>query len=71
MSFSLDNRLALCADFVRHGARLADIGTDHAYLPVYLCKKGVCPHAIAADINAEPLKSGEQTVCEAGLKKCN
>ena len=68
MSFSLDNRLALCADFVRHGARLADIGTDHAYLPVYLCKKGVCPHAIAADINAEPLKSGEQTVCEAGLK---
>ena len=63
----LDNRLRLCAEFVRPGARLADIGTDHAYLPVWLCRNGVCPHAIAADINPEPLSRGRQTVENAGL----
>lgn len=53
--FSLDNRLALCADFVRGGAKVADIGTDHAYLPVWLCRIGRCGTAIAADINPCPL----------------
>ena len=38
--FSLDNRLALCADFVRDGAKVADIDTDHAYLTVWLCRIG-------------------------------
>lgn len=63
----LDNRLRLCADFVRNGARLADIGTDHAYLPVWLCRIGRCPSAIAADINPDPLKRGATTISEAGL----
>lgn len=64
---NLDNRLKLCADFVRPGATLADIGTDHAYLPVWLCQNGICPSAIAADINPEPLKSGMLTIQKAGL----
>lgn len=63
----LDNRLKLCADFVRQGSKLADIGTDHAYLPVWLCRNGICPAAIAADINPEPLKRGRQTVVYANL----
>ncbi len=63
----LDNRLMLCASFVRHGSRLADIGTDHAYLPVWLCRNGVCPSAIAADINPEPLSRGIQTIESAGM----
>ena len=62
-----DSRLSLCASFVRQGSRLADIGTDHAYLPVWLCRSGVCPSAIAADINPEPLSRGQLTVEEAGL----
>ena len=62
-----DSRLSLCASFVRKGAKLADIGTDHAYLPVWLCRGGVCPQAIAADVNPEPLSRGQLTVDEAGL----
>lgn len=62
LSFALDNRLALCADFVRDGAKVADIGTDHAYLPVWLCRIGKCPSAVAADINPDPLKRGIETI---------
>lgn len=60
--FTLDNRLALCAEFVRYGASVADIGTDHAYLPVWLTKTGKCPKAIAADVKAEPLGRGQKTI---------
>jgi tRNA (adenine22-N1)-methyltransferase len=66
--FQLDNRLKLCADFVRNGAKLADIGTDHAYLPVCLCRIGRCPSAIAADINPDPLSRGRTTVANAGMQ---
>ena len=65
--FSLDNRLALCADFVRDGAKVADIGTDHAYLPVWLCRIGRCDTAIAADINPLPLERGIETINNSGL----
>lgn len=64
----LDNRLKLCADFVRSGAKLADIGTDHAYLPVCLCRIGRCPSAIAADINPAPLSRGRLTVENAEMQ---
>lgn len=63
----LDNRLKLCADFVRNNSKLADIGTDHAYLPVWLCRIGRCVSAVAADINPEPLKRGAKTISDAGL----
>ena len=52
---TLGARLQKCADFVREGKKLADIGTDHAYLPVWLCRIGRCNTAIAADINPLPL----------------
>lgn len=64
---SLDNRLSLCASFVRKGCKLADIGTDHAYLPVWLYLNGVIESAIAADINPEPLSRGQKTISDYGL----
>ncbi len=66
--FSLDSRLSLCADFVRVGAKLADIGTDHAYLPVYLVLSNRIESAIAADINSEPLSRGKQTIEKYGAQ---
>ncbi len=46
---------------------LADIGTDHAYLPIALCEAGVIKRAIAADIKEGPLKRAKGHIAEAGL----
>lgn len=55
--FSLGARLEACAAFVRKGRVLADIGTDHAYLPIWLVLNEKIPCAYASDINEEPIKS--------------
>ncbi len=65
--FSLDNRLSLCASFVRKGSTLADIGTDHAYLPIWLVKNGIVEKALACDINEGPLNAGKADVETYGL----
>lgn len=62
-------RLSLCADFVREGSRLADIGTDHGYLPIELCLSGKIPSALACDINPLPLRSAEENIARFGLSK--
>ena len=64
--FTLSPRLELCAEFVR-GNKIADIGTDHAYLPIYLVQSGKITSAIAADINPEPLKRGELNISKYNL----
>ena len=66
----LDNRLLCAASLVRPGSRVADIGTDHAYLPVYLVKHGICPSAIASDIRRGPADNARQNVAQAGLSDC-
>lgn len=63
----LDSRLRLAADFVRPDSRVADIGTDHAHLPVTLVREGRCPSAIASDIRRGPTDNARQNVEQAGL----
>ncbi len=63
----LDERLALCASFVREYSKIADIGTDHAYLPVYLIKSGRADHAVAADVRVGPLENAKKNISENGL----
>ncbi|MCI8818488.1 MAG: SAM-dependent methyltransferase [Oscillibacter sp.] len=57
----LTPRLQLLADWVPHGARLADVGTDHAYLPVWLCLHGRVVSAIACDLREGPLARARET----------
>lgn len=63
----LTARLAAVAARVRPGSRVADIGTDHALLPVWLLQSGRCPAAIASDIGEGPADAARRTVSEAGL----
>ena len=58
----LSPRLSAIAESVGECKCLADIGTDHAYIPVYLCKRHKAETAIACDINPEPLRRAESTV---------
>ena len=60
--FRLDERLALCAEFVRDGARLADVGTDHAYLPVWLACSGKIKSAVACDVRVGPLENAKANI---------
>lgn len=62
-----DKRLRAAAELVRQGAVFADIGTDHALLPVFLCKTGRIVRAVAADINKGPLAAAQRQVEEADL----
>ena len=64
---ALDARLRSAAAFVRQGAVFADVGTDHAYLPVFLLKAGVIERAVCADINEGPLAAASRTLADNNL----
>ncbi len=57
----LSPRLQKIADFVKPGAKVADIGTDHGYIPVYLVQNGICGHVIASDIGKGPIESAKRS----------
>jgi tRNA (adenine22-N1)-methyltransferase len=63
----LSPRLAAAARYVLPGRPVADIGTDHAYLPTHLVQTGQVPRAIAADVMPGPLDAARATVADEGL----
>jgi tRNA (adenine22-N1)-methyltransferase len=65
----LSERLLKIASFVTEGNTLADIGTDHGYIPVYLTAAGKVPHALAMDLRSGPLKRAEAHIKEAGMEE--
>ncbi len=65
---ALSPRLRMAASLVPPGARLADIGTDHGYLPAALILEGAIPSAIAADLRPGPLARARETAVRYGLE---
>lgn len=63
----LGNRLQTIADTVEKCNVLADIGTDHGYIPIYCIQNKICHKAIACDINSGPLLAAERNIAENSL----
>jgi tRNA (adenine22-N1)-methyltransferase len=58
----LTPRLAAIAELIPPGSTVADIGTDHAYLPLYLVQEQISQRVVASDINSAPLQQARETV---------
>ena len=63
----LNSRLQACADLITPGARVCDVGTDHAQLAVYLLEGGIAEDVIASDIGEGPLQAAQRTISAHGL----
>ncbi|MDI4646602.1 tRNA (adenine(22)-N(1))-methyltransferase [Cohnella hashimotonis] len=63
----LSKRLYALAGLVKQGARFADIGTDHALLPVHLALAGTIAYAVAGDVNKGPAEAARRQVRAAGV----
>lgn len=63
----LDRRLECAAELVKCGASVVDVGTDHAYLPIYLVGSGKCPSALATDVNQGPIDRAKINIISYGL----
>ena len=60
-------RLCSALPYLTRGGTVIDVGTDHAYLPIYLVGQGISSRALACDINRGPIESAEKNIAAAGL----
>lgn len=63
----ISKRLETVAGMVTPGCKVADIGTDHAYIPIYLVSGGIVPSALAMDVNKGPLEKAVTHIGQYGL----
>ena len=65
----LSKRLELVASFVEPESRVADVGTDHGFIPVELVGRGIALKAIAMDVGAGPLSRAREHIHKRGLEE--
>lgn len=66
----LGERLTRVASFVPNGSKVCDVGSDHAYLPVYLIQNDQISCAIAGEVVEGPFLSAKQTVRDYRMEDC-
>ncbi len=65
----LSDRLKAVAEMITPGLPVADIGCDHAYLPIHLVRENVSPYVIACDINAGPIIRAQENIEDVDLSE--
>ncbi|MBE6651535.1 MAG: SAM-dependent methyltransferase [Ruminococcaceae bacterium] len=63
----LTRRLTAAFTLIREGKTVADIGTDHAYLPIALVTEGKCKKAYASDVGKGPLERAKENIAQYGF----
>lgn len=64
---NLSERMKAVCSMVSPGGRVIDVGTDHAYIPIYLVEKGIKEYALACDVNKGPLSIAKDHIANEGL----
>lgn len=74
MNIPLSPRLRACCNFIKPGDRVADVGTDHGYLGIWLLTQGIASSVIASDIGEGPLSAARTNAkrfgCEGRMTFC-
>ncbi|MBP3665271.1 MAG: SAM-dependent methyltransferase [Tyzzerella sp.] len=65
----LSKRLQAVSDLLNQGLVVADVGTDHGYIPIYLVQTGKTEKAFAMDVNEGPLLRAKAHIAEQGLSE--
>ena len=61
-------RLFTICSFVPKGSAVIDVGSDHAYVPIFLIKEGIADKALATDVNDGPIQRSRENVIRMGLE---
>ena len=67
MKLPISDRLLACAQYVKRGSRVADIGCDHGYLSIHLLLGGIASSCIASDVKEGPLQSAQRNARKFGV----
>ena len=65
---TLSPRLSAIARLIPQGSRVADVGTDHGYLPIWLMEQGISPFVIATDLRPGPLDAAKENARQANIQ---
>ena len=67
-NLTVDNRLKSIANLIDKCDVIADVGTDHGYLPIYIIQNDLANKVIATDVAINPLNSAKENIAKYQLE---